>query len=85
MQFEVATHRMEHEFGAPVELERLGYSLALRTDEASAPVVATARGAEVLRRTNGELVAVFSDKWSLRVFKQKNPDLLLESMVAAEL
>ena len=54
MQFEVATHRMEHEFGAPVELDRLPYSLALRTDAASAPVVSTARNAEVLQRTNGE-------------------------------
>jgi peptide chain release factor 3 len=85
MQFEVATHRMAHEFGAPVELDRLPYSLALRTDEASAPVVSTARGAEVLQRSNGELVAVFSDKWGLRVFKDKHPDLVLESLVAAQL
>jgi peptide chain release factor 3 len=85
MQFEVATHRMEHEFGAAVDLDRLPYSLALRTDEASAPVVSTARNAEVLQRTNGEYVAVFGDKWGLRVFKEKHPDLLLESLVAAEL
>ena len=85
MQFEVAVHRMEHEFGARIELERLPYSLALRTDEASAPKVATARGAEVLQRTNGELIAVFSDKWGLRVFKDNNPELTLESLVAAQL
>ena len=61
MQFEVATHRMEHEFGAPVDLDRLPYSLALRTDEASAPgVLAAARNAEVLQRANGELLAVFA-------------------------
>jgi peptide chain release factor 3 len=85
MQFEVATHRMEHEFGAPVELDRLPYNLALRTDEASAPMVSTARGAEVLQRPNGEYVAVFSDKWGLRVFKDKHPDLTLETLVAAQL
>jgi peptide chain release factor 3 len=85
MQFEVAQHRMEHEFNAPIELERLPYSLALRTDEASAPKVATARGAEVLQRTNGELIAVFSDKWGLRVFKENNPELTLETLVAAQL
>jgi peptide chain release factor 3 len=28
---------------------------------------------------------VFGDKWGLRVFKEKHPDLLLESLVAAEL
>jgi peptide chain release factor 3 len=39
----------------------------------------------VLQRTNGEYVAVFSDKWSLRVFKDKHPDLFLETLVAAQL
>jgi peptide chain release factor 3 len=39
----------------------------------------------VLQRTNGELIAVFSDKWGLRVFKENNPDLTLESLVAAQL
>jgi peptide chain release factor 3 len=86
MQFEVAVHRMEHEFGAPVELERLPYSIAMRTDEASAPgVAASARNAEVLRRTDGELLAVFPDKWGLRVLQQNKPELLLEPMVAAQL
>jgi peptide chain release factor 3 len=28
---------------------------------------------------------VFSDKWGLRVFKENNPDLTLESLVAAQL
>jgi peptide chain release factor 3 len=86
MQFEVATHRMEHEFGAPVELARLPYSLALRTDEASAPgIIAAARNAEILRRGDGELLAVFPDKWGLRVLQQNKPELLLEPLVAAQL
>ncbi|MDT0275370.1 peptide chain release factor 3 [Blastococcus goldschmidtiae] len=86
MQFEVATHRMEHEFGAPVDLDRLPYSLALRTDEASAPgILAAARNAEILRRGDGELLAVFPDKWGLRVLQQNKPVLLLEPLVAAQL
>ncbi len=86
MQFEVATHRMEHEFGAPVELDRLPYSLALRTDEASAPgILAAARNAEILRRADGELLAVFPDKWGLRVLQQNKPELTLEPLVAAQL
>ena len=36
---------MEHEFGAPIELDRLPYTLARRTDEASAPELATASAA----------------------------------------
>jgi peptide chain release factor 3 len=86
MQFEVATHRMEHEFGAPVDLDRLPYSLALRTDEASAPgILAAARNAEILRRADGELLAVFPDKWGLRVLQQNKPELTLEPLVAAQL
>jgi peptide chain release factor 3 len=86
MQFEVATHRMEHEFGAPVELGRLPYSVAMRTDEASAPgILAAARNAEILRRSDGELLAVFPDKWGLRVLQQNKPELTLEPMVAAQL
>jgi peptide chain release factor 3 len=85
MQFEVAVHRMEHEFGAPVELERLPYSLALRTDADSVPGISAARGAEVLQRTNGDLLAVFTDKWGLRVLQQNKPELLLEPLVAAQL
>jgi peptide chain release factor 3 len=85
MQFEVATHRMEHEFGAPIDLDRLPYSLALRTDAASVPGISAARGAEVLQRTNGELLAVFTDEWGLRVLQQNKPELLLEPLVAAQL
>jgi peptide chain release factor 3 len=85
MQFEVATHRMEHEFGAPITLESLPYTLALRTDQASASGVSAARGAEVLRRDNGDLLALFTDKWTLRVLQQNQPQLLLEPLVAAQL
>jgi peptide chain release factor 3 len=85
MQFEVATHRMEHEFGAPISLEPLSYRLAVRTDETSVPEVSTATGAEVLRREDGELLALFTDKWTLRVVQQNKPHLVLEPLVAAQL
>jgi peptide chain release factor 3 len=85
MQFEVASHRMEHEFNAPIGLERLPYSLALRTDEAGAPLVSASGGAEVLQRDNGDLLAVFTDKWALRMLQQRHPTLNLEPLVAAQL
>jgi peptide chain release factor 3 len=85
MQFEVAQHRMEQEFGAPVELDRLSYTIAVRTDATSAPAVAAARGVEVLQREDGELLALFHDKWDLRSLKQRNPELTLEPLVAAQL
>ena len=53
MQFEVAVHRLENEFGAPVELSPTSYTVARRTDEASAagPAVdARRRRARPVRR-----------------------------------
>ena len=44
MQFEVAVHRLEHEFGAPTELSPTSWRVARRTDEASTPRAALAPG-----------------------------------------
>jgi peptide chain release factor 3 len=85
MQFEVAQHRMEHEFGAKVSLENLPYSLARATDAESAEEISRARGAEVMTRPDGELLALFTDKWSLRALEQNKPHLTLTPLVAAEL
>ena len=85
MQFEVATHRMAHEFSAPVTLDRLPYSLAMRTDEASLPLIASSGGVEVVQRTDGELLALFPDKWTLRMLQQRHSGLTLEPLVAAQL
>jgi peptide chain release factor 3 len=84
MQFEVAAHRMEHEFGAPVRMEPLPYSLAMRTDEASVAGINSSSGTEVLRRSHGELLALFTTKWVARVVRDK-PGVTLEPLVAAQL
>ena len=83
MQFEVAEHRMGHEFGAPVTLERLDYSLARRTDHASAPALNAQRSVEVLSRTDGELLAIFSDRWRLQSVERELPDAVLEPLVVS--
>jgi peptide chain release factor 3 len=85
MQFEVAGHRMEHEFGARITLEPLPYNIARITDRESAPELATARDVEVLQRADGELLALFTNKWALQVLERNNPHLTLTPMVAAEL
>ena len=53
MQFEVAVHRLEHEFGAPTELSPTSWRVARRTDEDStprAPLAAGHRGVRPRRR-----------------------------------
>ena len=39
----------------------------------------------VLQRDNGDLLAVFTDKWALRMLQQRHPSLNLEPLVAAQL
>jgi peptide chain release factor 3 len=83
MQFEVATHRMEHEFNAPVTLDRLEYTLARRTDRDWSKVLDRESGVEVLERGDGALLALFAGSWRLNRVLRDHPDVVLEPLVAA--
>jgi peptide chain release factor 3 len=85
MQFEVAEHRMATEFNAPISLQHLDYKLARMTDAESAPVLEKARGAEVVRRTNGDLLVLWTDRWAMGSFAQNNPGVTMTPLVAASL
>ncbi len=82
MQFEVAEHRMANEFTAPIRLERLDYTIA----RSIAPEdVATIQGeprVEVLTRSDGELLALFPDKWRLASVQRAHPDVQLRPLLA---
>jgi len=82
MQFEVVQHRLAAEFGARITLDRLPYTLARRTDAAAEKVMARQRGAEVLRRSDGTLLALFTDRWRMATIQRENPDLTLEPLIA---
>ena len=83
MQFEVALHRLQHEFSAPVVLEMLPYKLARLTDDAGEQWLAQARGVEVLTRVrDGELLALFTDDYRLGSIRREAPEVKLESLVA---
>ncbi|MFZ2511928.1 MAG: peptide chain release factor 3 [Gordonia sp. (in: high G+C Gram-positive bacteria)] len=83
MQFEVVTARMKAEFNVDTVIEPLGYSLARRTDEQSADELARQRGVEVFTRSDGAVLALFSDKWRLQFIEKEFADLTLEPLVAA--
>ncbi|SIR77434.1 peptide chain release factor 3 [Williamsia sterculiae] len=83
MQFEVVTARMKTEFGVDTSVERLGYSVARRTDPDSADELGRQRGVEVFTRTDGALLALVSDKWRLQYIEKEHPTLTLEPLVAA--
>ncbi|WP_045743604.1 MULTISPECIES: peptide chain release factor 3 [Actinoplanes] len=79
MQFEVATHRLEAEFGVKVHLDFLPYELAMRTDAAGREILKAESNVEVMTRVrDGALLAVFPHKWRMRSIAGRYPDLNLE-------
>src|SRR5699024_1663365 len=83
MQFDVASHRLETEFNAPVKLDRLSYSVVRRlADPDQRTIVDAGRRSEVLTRTDGTDLALFEDGMALRILQRQHPELALESLLA---
>ncbi|WP_233608008.1 peptide chain release factor 3 [Nocardia stercoris] len=82
MQFEVVTARMQGEYNVETQLDHLPFQLARRTDAESAAELARQRGVEVFTRTDGAILALFSDKWRLQYIQKELPKLTLEPLVA---
>ncbi|MFV8263904.1 peptide chain release factor 3 [Mycolicibacterium peregrinum] len=84
MQFEVAAHRMATELSAPIALENLPYQIARVVSPEDADFVNRQVSAEVLTRSDGVMLVLFSTPWRLEGFQRDNPDIKLGSLVAAE-
>jgi peptide chain release factor 3 len=79
MQFEVATYRLEAEFGVVVQLDHLPYELAARTDPAGRETLRTESNIEVMTRVrDGALLALFPHRWRMQSVVSRNPDLRLD-------
>ena len=81
MQFEVAVHRLEHEFGAPVVLSPAPFQVARRTDEASSGEISTLPGATVMRRSDGALLGLFENPFYLQRIEADKPHLALDPIL----
>ena len=82
MQFEVMQARMELEYNVETITEPVPYSVARRTDAESAPELGRQRGVEIFTRTDGELIALFGDKWKLAFIERELPHLTMDTLVA---
>ncbi|HET6874016.1 MAG TPA: peptide chain release factor 3, partial [Acidimicrobiales bacterium] len=80
-QFDVLSHRMEHEFGAAVALTGPNERTVRRTDEETAPKLTALGGIDVLRRGDGVLLAVFQSPYWLARVASDHPDWTLEQIV----
>jgi peptide chain release factor 3 len=86
MQFDVVTHRMAHEFSAPVRLEMLPYHLARATDAAGADALNRSRlvqGEALTRIRDKAQLALFPDRWQAGSFERAFPDAKLDHLIAA--
>lgn len=83
LQFEVTSHRMAAEFSAPISLEGLPYTVARVVDPDDAEFVEKQVSMEVLTRTDGVMLALFTTKWRLQGFQEENPKVRLRPLVAA--
>ncbi|MGJ4094241.1 peptide chain release factor 3 [Corynebacterium macclintockiae] len=82
MQFEVMQARMDVGYNVETVADPVPYSVARRTDAESAPVLAKQRGVEIFTRSDGELIALFGDKWKLAFVEKEHPELTMETLVA---
>ncbi|VEH04262.1 peptide chain release factor 3 [Corynebacterium kutscheri] len=82
MQFEVMMARMDNEYNVETVADPIPYSVARRTTNKTAPELAKQRGVEIFTRTDGELVALFGDKWKLAFIEKEHPEFELFPMVA---
>ncbi|WP_203733582.1 peptide chain release factor 3 [Paractinoplanes durhamensis] len=79
MQFEVATYRLEAEFGVIVQLDHLPYEIAARTDAAGQEILRTESNVEVMTRVRDDaLLALFPHRWRMRSVAGRHPDLRLD-------
>jgi len=74
LQFDVLKYRLEAEYGAKVELERMGYSHARWVEGAKTPQeLVKARISLGVTDQDGRPVALLRDDWELRRAQQDNP------------
>lgn len=78
MQFDVVSHRMEHEFGAPIRMDLLPYTLAQRTRPQDSRAIEQRSGVEVVARQDGTSLALFTDPWQVKWIRRDHPDVVLE-------
>ena len=81
LQFDVAVDRLEREFGASVGLDPAPWVVARRTDDGGAETLRRTGRGEVLFRTDGTPLALFTSDWRLERFAADFPDVTLDRML----
>ncbi|MDP8967942.1 MAG: peptide chain release factor 3, partial [Actinomycetota bacterium] len=81
LQFDVAVDRLKGEFGVTVTLHPTNWAVARRTDAAGAAVLRASRHADILYRSDGTPLALFTSDFMLERFQRQHPDVTLDRML----
>ena len=81
MQFEVAHHRLEHEFGAQVAIEPLDWTVSRRIEPEAAVGLDQLSG-RLLERGDGLTLAVFRHRFELERFERAHPAVELDHFLS---
>jgi peptide chain release factor 3 len=84
MQFEVFSHRLEHEYGAVLELSSTAYKVARRTDPETAEQLRRSSGVRIMERADGVLLALFESPYWLDRLVLDHPDWTLDPILTGE-
>ena len=83
MQFEVALHRLAHEYGAEADLSPAPYTEARLADPPTAAALRAVTGTRVVRRRDGAVVALFESPYWLERLEREHPEWQLTSVAPA--
>lgn len=81
LQFEVALHRLENEFGAEPQFDPAPYRLARRTDSEGRDVLSGRRGVAIANRTDGTPLALFTSQSWLDAAIRDHPSVTLDPII----
>ena len=81
LQFDVAVDRLRGEFGVKVSLQPTNWTVARRTDAEGAAVLRASSHADVLYRSDGSLMALFTSEFMLDRFHRQHPAVTLDRML----
>jgi peptide chain release factor 3 len=81
LQFEVAVDRLRGEFGVEVSLDATPWNVARRTDEDGRGKVTRGARGEVLVRSDGTPLALFTSEFALERFARDHPEVTLDKLL----
>jgi peptide chain release factor 3 len=80
LQFEVAEHRFEHEFGAPVRMQALPWEVARAVDAADVPALRGQYKTMLVTDSRGGHLALFASTVALEKAEKDHPDIDLRPL-----